>query len=269
MTDEPVLDEEAGSNLFEQMRDLFFDDKMEEEGISIDELWAAQVIFISPFKRGQYSNLAGEDNTTEVRINEDVKAQLIVEYKDGVEIDAGDTVRTTDIARIKQVKGIPDFGEDVGHVSFFRTGPDEFQGEVNFLYNLSYVQPLLEAAKEFIGTASYALENEYWRAFVENAFHASERLMKARVIQHGQPAFNHGAVQASYDMFVSSGNANADLLDVNRRIYNMYRNPGSYVDPGNHGGVDEINFELDVDNAEEMLNVISSHFDTLDATDSS
>jgi hypothetical protein len=53
MADDPGLDQEAGANLFQNMREKFFDNEMEKQGITGENLWAAQVIFISPYKGGQ------------------------------------------------------------------------------------------------------------------------------------------------------------------------------------------------------------------------
>lgn len=263
MSTEPVLDAEAGQNLFNQMMELYWDDALEDRGLSLNEVWALQVVFLNPFKGGQYPGLRGEDNDFEVRVNEEVEVVALVENDSGGPIEAGDPVKRSDIGAVKGIKQVPDFGPDVGHVTFIRVNIGEFHGAFDFVYNKSYVGPLVSAAGEFLEAASKARDNEHWRAFVENAIHAAERHMKATVIRHGQPAYNHDTVESSYEMFVGAPPINQELLETYRELTKL-RYAATYVDPGDHPrGVDEIDFELDGNQADTWLRVITDHHESV------
>lgn len=263
MSEEPVLDAEAGQNLFGQMMDLYWEDALEDRGLDLNEVWALQVVLLNPFKGGQYPGLRGEDNDYEIRINEEVEAVALIENASGEPIEAGDEVRRSDVGAVKGIKEVPDFGPDVGHVTFLRVRNGEFHGAFDFVYNKTYVGPLVSAAEEFVEAASNAREKEHWRAFVENAIHAAERHMKATVIQHGRPAHNHSSVESSYEMFVDASPGNPALLETYRELMKL-RYAATYVDPGDHpGGINELNFELDENQADEWLLVITNHHEAV------
>lgn len=135
----------------------------------------------------------------------------------------------------------------------------------NFRYNEEYLDPLLEAADQFIHTAEYTRKHEFWRLFVENSLHAAERMMKRRVVSHGDPAYDHGIVQSQYRKWIKRSDVDEDLWNVYNQLEDKYWMPGSYVDPGQHlSEIDEKNFQLDAETADWILEVIREHRDSLD-----
>lgn len=257
MTDgQPVFDEEAIQNQYDQLYDLYLEDALNNRGLTEDDLESFQIVFRSPFKTNQFQGLKGGDSDVEVRINDEVEA--VMKINANRDIKAGEEVKISDIEEIVGIH-VHDLGDDVGHITYVWRGGELFTG-FNFLYNQEYLDPLLETADEFIKLATISRENEMWRAFAENAFHAAERMMKWRVVQHGDAAFNHDIIRRNYSKYVDAGLANEDLLEEYKQLKDNYRYPGVYVDPGTHlDGIDEKKFELDPEVADRIVKVIVEH----------
>lgn len=256
---EPVLSDEAVENLYNQMYDLYLENALEERGLDESELQKAQILFINPFKDGQFDDISAGDSDVEVRINDEAEVILEIELDADREIEKGDPIRWGDISDFGEVVEIPDFGTDVGHITFIWLPDGHLYTYFDFLYNKSYLRPVLEAADEFIELTEYCRENELWRGFIENAFHASERLMKHRVIMHGKPAYDHRVIQSQYRIFANS-EIEENLYDQYNQLKDKYRMPGSYVNPGDHPeGVNEKEFDLDESVADEILDAITEY----------
>lgn len=262
--DEPVLSDEAAQNLYDQMMDLYLADALEERSIDESEMRKAQILFLAPFKDGQFDGVRGGDSDVEVRINDEAEVIMTVDVDPESDIEAGDPVPMSAIEGFGDVVEIPDFGTDVGHVTFVRLPTGELLTAVDFVYNQSYIEPLIETADEFIATAEYARQNGLWRSFVENALHAAERMMKARVVQHGDAAYKHYIVEMNYRKYAEAGMANPALLEVFSKLVNDYRDAATYVDPGDHpDGADEKDFELNPGEADRILDVITEHRESI------
>ena len=263
MSDQNLLSDEAIENLYDQMFDLYLEDALDERGFDESDLRKAQILFLSPFKDHQFDGMRGGDSDVVVRINEEAEVVLSVELDTDREIQAGDPIRWEDIDDLGEVAEVPDFGNDVGHITFVRFPNGVLYVYFDFLYNRTYIEPLIRAADEFIGVAAHARENESWRAFVENAMHATELLMKAVVIRHGDPAYQHHIIEKHYRKYVEAGIGNGDLLEVYGELSD-YRFAATYVDPGDHpDGIDEKDFNLSNDEGDRILSVITDHRNTI------
>lgn len=258
--DDQLLDDEAVQNLFDQMYDLYLEDALIGRGLSPAEMTRAQIVFYAPFKDPQFDHVDADDSDVEVRINDEVVMEVTVTLDSDAEIDTGDPVPYSMIEEFHEDIVIPDLGEDVGHITFMWLPNGGLNVWVDTLYNKSYIEPLLKAADEFIELATVARDRELLRAFVETAMHAAERMMKIRVIQHGDAAFDHDIIRRNYSKYVDAGMGNPALLDAYKQLKDNYRYPGSYVDPGDHyNGIDEKEFDLDPGVVDELLDVIVEH----------
>ncbi|MFC7026822.1 hypothetical protein ACFQH8_03515 [Halomicroarcula sp. GCM10025710] len=216
----------------------------------------------SPFALSQFEDLESDDSDVEVRINDDAEVKLIAEIDtDRDYIEEGDPIYAEEIEGFEEVL-LDEDKEDYGHVTVAKMEGFGWYFNFDLRYNRSYQAPLTDAADEFIDTAEYAKENEKWRAFVENAFHAAERMMKIDVIFMGWSAEGHGDVQARYSDLVNMGIGNPDLYDVFNQLKGKYRFSASYVDP--RGDVDEREFDFNEEDAEEFLSVIKEHRESLE-----
>lgn len=263
VSNEQLLSDEAIENLYDQMFDLYLEDELEERGLDESELRKAQILFLSPFKDHQFDGIRGGDSEVVVRINDEAEVVLSIDLDTDRDIQAGDPIRWEDVGGLGEVVEIPDFGNDVGHITFIRFPNGMLYVYFDFLYNRTYIVPVIRAANEFVEAATHARENELWRAFVENALHATERMMKARVIRHGDPAYHHHIVEKHYRKYVEAGIGDGDLLEVYGELSD-YRFAATYVDPGDHpDGIDEKDFQLSDSDGDRILTVITEHRDKI------
>lgn len=256
------LDADAWQNLYDQMFDLYLEDALQEKGLDESELEKAQIVFVAPFQDNQFEK---EDRGVQVRINDEVEAVGTIKLDTDREIEKGDPIYFDEIERIESMQ-VGDFGEDVGHVTFIRLPDGSMYMTFDFVYNKTYLEPVLDAADQFLEAAEYCREQELWRGFVENAFHAAERLMKHRVIMHGKPAYDHRVIQSQYRIFARSDTIEEDLYTQYNQLKDKYRMPASYVNPGDHpDGVDEKAFKLEETAADDILEVLTTYRDSLES----
>lgn len=256
MSNDVEFSDEFVENFLENAFDLWFDDALEEKGLERDDFRKGQVFLKSPFALSQFKDLDSDDSDVEVRVNDDAEIKMMARLKEGKSVEAGDPIQANQIEGFDEVI-LDDGQEDYGHVTVARN--EEFGWIFNFDFrkNRSYQEPLTDAADEFIDMAEYAKENEKWRAFVENSFHAAERMMKIEVIFMGWSAETHRDVQARYSDLVNMGIGNPDLYEVFNQLKDKYRFSASYVDP--RGDVDEREFDFSEMDAEKFLLAIKEH----------
>jgi len=261
MSDDIVLSEEFVENFLENAFDLWFDDALEEKGLDREDFKKGQVFMKSPFAISQFDDLDSDDSDVEVSVNDDAEIQMVVSLKEGESVEAGDPIHADQIEGFEEVV-LDGEQEDYGHVTVVRNEVFGWIFNFDFRNNRSYHDPLIDTADQFIETAEYAMESELWRAFVENAFHAAERMMKIDVIFMGWSAEGHGDVQARYSDLVNTGIGNRDLFEVFNQLKGKYRFSASYVDP--RGDVDEREFNFEGADAEEFLSIIKEHRESLE-----
>lgn len=256
MSEDVEFSDEFVENFLENVFDLWFDNALEEKGLERDDFRKGQVFLKSPFALSQFEDLDSDDSDVEVQVNDDAEIKMMVRLKEGESVEAGDPIQASQIEEFEEVI-LDDEQEDYGHVTVARNEAFGWIFNFDFRRNRSYQEPLTDAADEFIEMAEYAKENENWRAFVENTFHAAERMMKIEVIFMGWSAETHGDVQARYSDLVDMRIGNPELYEVFNQLKGKYRFSASYVDP--RGDVDEQEFDFSAEEAEEFLSVISEH----------
>lgn len=256
MADEIEFSDDFVENFLENVFDLWFDDALEEKGLDREDFRKRQVFLKSPFALSQFEDLSSDESDVEVRVNDDAEVKMIARLKAGESVEEGEPIYTHQIEGFDEVI-LENEEEDYGHVTVVRNEAFGWIFNFDFRRNRSYYDPLLAAADQFIETAEYAKENELWRAFVENSFHAAERMMKIDVVFFGWTAEKHGDVQARYFDLIQMGQGDQDLYDVFNQLKGKYRFSASYVDP--RGDVDEKEFELGEEAAEEIISVIKEY----------
>jgi len=256
MPNDITFSDEFVENFLENVFDLWFDDALEEKGLDRDDFEKGQVFLKNPFALSQFEDLDSDDSDVEVRVNDNAELKLVAKLDTDRSIEEGDPIYASEIDGFDEVI-LDDDQQDYGHVTVANMGGFGWYLNFDFRYNRSYYEPLIDAADQFIELAEYAKENELWRGFVENAFHAAERMMKIDVIFMGWSAETHGDVQARYSDLVQMGEGNPDLYDVFNQLNGKYRFSASYVDP--RGDVDEREFDFSEEQANEFLSVIREH----------
>ncbi len=253
---EPVISEEFSENFLENMFDLYFDEELEKKGLDRSDFRKGQVFFKGPFSSSQMPDMDAGESDVVVNVNEDAKVKMVAKLKPGERVEEGEAIQDNQIEGFEEII-LDEENEDYGHVTIADLGEHGLVYKFDFRRNRSYRGPLLDAADQFIETAEFAFENKLWRAFVENAFHAAERLMKIDVIEMGREAEGHGDVQSEYAALVKAGPGNEDLADVYNKLHGKYRFSASYVDP--KGDVEAKEFEMNEEVAREFLEAIQNH----------
>lgn len=249
-------------NLLENLFDLFFDDELEKKGMSRDDFRKGRVFLKNPFAGSQMEELeSADDSEVDVRVNDDAEIKLVAKLKAGRSVEKGEPLTDDDLTGFEEVI-LTEEQEDYGHITVADVGVHGYYINFDLRRNRSYYQPLLEAADQFIDTATYAKENRLWRAFVENAFHGAERMMKLEIIHLGRKAEKHSQVQHEYGKIAENGRGGGDLYDVYNKLKDKYRYSAGYVDPA--GNVEEKTFEFSEELAEEFLKVIEDYREELD-----
>jgi hypothetical protein len=256
MTEDIEWTDEMTENFLEQMFDLYFDDALEEKGLDREGFRKGQVFIKNPFAASQFDELEADDSDVEVRINDDAEVKMVALLKAGESVEQGEKITADQIEGFEEVI-LEDNEEDYGHITVARMNDFGWVFNFDFRRNRSYYGPLIEAADQFIETAEHAKKNQLWRAFVENAFHAAERMMKIDVIFFGWTAEEHQDVQGRYHDVVQIGHGNPALYDTFNQLKDTYRFSASYVDP--RDDIDEKRFDFDEQEAGEFLSVIKDH----------
>lgn len=256
MSRDMEFSDEFSENFLNHVFELWFDETLEEKGLDRSDFRKGQVFLRSSFALSQFEDLETGASDVEVRVNEDAEVKAMIRLAESRSVEAGEPIFAEDIEEVTEVVLDRD-QEDYGHVTVLKIPNLGWHYTFDFRRNRSYYEPLIEAADQFIELAEYAKEHDLWRGFVENAFHASERMMKIDVIFMGLPAEKHRQVQAGYHAWIQMGQGNPDLFSVFNSLKDKYRFSASYVDP--RGDVDEREFELRQREADLFLAVISEH----------
>lgn len=240
---------EFAENLVQNAFEIWFDSELEKKGLSREDFEKGVVEMKSPFAGAQFEELEAGETESDVWINEDAPEVDLVEK---IETERGEgNVQTVEIQ---------DIDEDAGFFVMVRH-QGGYVASFDFRRNRSYQAPLLEAADQFIAISEYAIGEELWRGFVENAFHAAERLMKIEAIwPPGRKAEKHRQVRDAFERFAQD-DEDEELLAVYDELNDVYRYSGTYVDP--LGEVPERDFELSEGKAREMLETIRRYRDSL------
>jgi hypothetical protein len=138
-------------------------------------LWGAQVIM-------------SFEKPVEIRLNDEVKAQMKCRYKHEVKI--GTQIDFDNIEEILDVDA-RDTDPDAGHITVVFHGGRCYM-RFDLRYNAARIKGHLEAAREFLSCATCALERGHLRAFVDNLFSAAELIAKGTCVLSTEiPWFNH------------------------------------------------------------------------------
>jgi hypothetical protein len=113
-------------------------------------------------------------------------------------------------------------------------------------------QELLTTGAEFLAAAEHAHRTGALRAFVENAFHAAESLVKVELLSYPMVAAElegsrkHPHVQSVYDLWLRLGNTDSRFPALLRDLHDL-RASATYVNK---------RFTLDKQTASEMLRTL-------------
>ena len=198
------------------------------------ELYGAQVVFFPP-----------PSQKTEVRLNDEMKVIAEVELKKARKIKKGEAIYFEDVESIGKFQLPPD-EIDAGHITIIRFQNNWFLG-FDFRYNKSKARHHLETARQFTETAKFALEREYWNAFLVNAFSAAELLVKGTLMLMPFPELKrHRSIQTRYCRYVDVGNAPPEFKTTFNKL-NGLRDSARYL---------KSPLKINPDHAKDYVNVL-------------
>lgn len=217
------LDNGGAQNLFNHILELWINPEIKrrkEKGI-IDEkfaLYGAQVI------------LNPKINKTEIRLNKEVKAQLVGVAKRAIKVDESAPLEDM-IKEIRNIRLTDHDDPDVGHVTML-----QFQGNWNIYFDFRYykskIKEIFEAGKEFFDIAKYSLERKKNRTFVDNLYSAIELFAICQIYNMAGSDFQkkrkHKEIQKKYNAFVKIGNFKPEYKDALNNL-NELRLSARYV----------------------------------------
>jgi len=182
VTDDASTDsDDAGTdfheNLIENSFDYWFDSELERRDLSRDDFEKGKVLFKTPFASQQMDELKAGEGDTEVYVNDDADVIFLVSLDADRDIQEGDEIYFDEIGSLDDVYIKPEEA-DYGYFILAKLPDGSYTYAFDFRRNRQYQNEMIEAAEEFIRAAEDALSREDWRVFIENAFQASEKILK-------------------------------------------------------------------------------------------
>jgi hypothetical protein len=204
----PILDQEFQQTVFNNFWKLFVEPevlKRQRAGRLPDStpIYAFQVIFYP------------DERENEFRLNDEIRAKLHI--TSGLEIEPGRQYRLTSelIDQLGPFHLTEDDDPNAAHVTFVLLD-DLWRGSFDFIYNRKRASEHLDAARQFLSCANYAMQREAWIAFIDNLFSAAELGVKAFLFSfdpNTKARMPHDQVRENFKVF-SEGNINNKVSSI-------------------------------------------------------
>jgi HEPN domain len=238
-----VVDEEFIQNLMQQVHELWINPEIErrrEAGRLPDDfaIRGAQVIM----------NL--DADAPEVRFNEEVKVLADAEW--AREVDYGEDVTEADVESISDLT-LTDHDPNAGHLTMML-----FKGRwiiaFDFRYNATRVARTLNAAREFLDGATFALDQHHMRLFADNLFSATELMAKGKLLMDADKDLlrskKHTFISSRFNLSGKWGHTDPRYVKILNRLQDL-RGPARYLDE---------DFTLSAEEASDMLGTAEDMF---------
>ena len=242
------MDEQIKEAVVRQAMDFWIDPEIERRSAAgtLPEdfaLSAAQVIF-------------SDAEIPEVRLNEEVKAAVLVEANR--DVVAGEEITADDIAAYKDII-LTDDDPNAGHITIV-----PYQGHwglaFDFRRNAAHIGAHVEAARQFLDTAAWARQEEKIGPFVDNLFSATELMAKGLLIWMPDEKLlkgrSHGALHQRF-------NQERKMDNVDARFAKLLNDLGALRRPARYLARD---FTLSDEQMDEMLTVAKEMHAALEAS---
>jgi len=169
-----------------------------------------------------------------IRINEEVRAHLVVKLKDGTEPALGTTVFWDDVEQVQGIRLTDDDDADCGHATYIRAGKG-WVGQWDAIYNKGTARKHLERGDEFLHVAEHAINNGKLAPCIDNLFSAAELIAKANLLLlfefRMREKSSHKGVANRLNYQFHLGNIEQDRRDAFNRLAAL-RYPARYLDAG-------------------------------------
>ena len=241
-----MVDEEFIQNLMQQVHDLWINPEIERRrGMRrLPDDFAirrAQVIM----------NL--DADALEVRFNEEVK--VLAEAEWAREVEYGEDVTEADVEHIRNLT-LTDHDPNAGHLTMVL-----FKGRwiiaFDFRYNATRVAATLNAAREFLDGATFALDQRHMRPFADNVFSATELMAKGMLLMGADKDLlknkSHTIISRRFNLSGKWGHIDPRYVKLLNRLQDL-RGSARYLDK---------DFTLSTEEASDMLGTAEDMFETI------
>lgn len=160
------------------------------------------------------------DAPTKVRLNEEIKAVLVGDFSRPVEDDEQVTVDV--LENIKEITLTED-DPNAGHFTMILHRGNWFAG-FDFRYNAALISDHLDAARQFLDSASSSLERGYFRVVVDNLFSAVELMAKGLLLMHDKTVLTikkHGVIHSRYNQWGHLGNTDEQYTQLLNKLISL------------------------------------------------
>ena len=241
-----MVDEEFIQNLMQQVHELWINPEIErrrEAGRLPNDfaIRSAQVIM----------NL--DADAPEVRFNEEVK--VLAEAEWAREVEYGEDVTEADVDSIRELV-LTDHDPNAGHLTMVL-----FKGRwiiaFDFRYNATRVAATLNAAREFLDGATFALDQHHMRHFVDTLFSATELMAKGMLLMNADKDLlkskKHEIIRNKFNLTGKWGHTDPRYVKLLNRLQDL-RGSARYLDK---------DFTLSIEEASDMLSTAEDMFEAL------
>jgi HEPN domain-containing protein len=216
------FDNEAASNTFNQMFELFFGPEIErrkQAGALPNDffLYMAQVLFPT-------------EGVSTIHLNDEVKG--VGSMRANRPVQAGDPISVEDLGRIEKFD-LPDDLLDSGHFTIIRSS-DRWLMFFNFLSGRKKARDRLRLASEFVDAARESARKGHAGPSIDTLFSAAELAAKAELILHrseASKAKTHGPVASAINKWSQLGNIDRAFVELFNRLAEQRPN-ARYADSG-------------------------------------
>lgn len=183
------------------------------------KIWGFQVLFQM-------------DNPPMVRINKEVRGQMIVGLKEGKDVEVGERTTLENVDNIESIRLEDDEEPKYAHFTAIQLG-HAWTFTFDFRYDKGRARKHLAVAKEFLRLADYCYRYELWHPFAENLLAALELMAKADLMllpETGvRKARSHKYVKARYNLLGKLGNENKPYCEHLNKLW-KFRKAARYLE---------------------------------------
>ncbi len=179
--------------------------------------------------------LSPNDKPPLVRLNREVKAEILVTKKEGVNKQIGEMILLNEIENIQEFKLIEEEYLDCGHVTALKIG-NNWNLSFDFRYNKKTADKHFSLAKEFLLVAEYSLKKGLLIPFIDNLFSSLELGAKSILLSDSDSKLlkskKHTLIHSKLNKQAQIGNVKPEFRDLFNKLSAM-RQPYRYLEKDN------------------------------------
>jgi hypothetical protein len=186
-------------------------------------------LLTTPFHLAKAQVVLNVDRPIEVRLNDEVKAIMLVDVEDEVKktMQRGQPIAWDVIRTITDVK-LTDEDPNAAHITMIAVPSRGWGMFFDFRYNAARVAETSGAAEQFLASAEFSASQGHGRAFAENLFAATELTAKAMLLMLPFPELvtskTHGVVASKLNQFGRHPqNVDRAFVDLHNELGRMRR----------------------------------------------